>query len=73
VLSGGHAEARPFGQPGFADVASRRDRAAANSGNVRISLPRRVRTSEKPAGGSTRLREGPGNIQPPHMTKPRAS
>ena len=63
MLSGGHAEARPFGEPSFPDVASRRDRAAGNSGNVRMSLPRRVRVFEKPAGGSTSLGEGLGNIQ----------
>jgi hypothetical protein len=38
VLSGGHAEAW-------------RDRAAGNSGNVRISLPRRARVFEKPLAG----------------------
>ena len=34
MLSGGHAEARPFGEPIFPDVAGRRDPAAGNSGNV---------------------------------------
>jgi hypothetical protein len=72
VLSGGHAEAWAEGESSSPDVASRRDRVAGHSGNVRISLPRRVRVFEKPAGGSTRLGEGPGNIQSPHLIKPRA-
>jgi hypothetical protein len=37
VRSGSHAEARLFAEPGFPDVAGRHDRAAGNSGNVRIS------------------------------------
>ena len=53
MLSGGHAEAQPFGEPSFPDVASRRDRAAGNSGNVRISLPSRAPVLEKPLAGST--------------------
>ena len=51
VRSGGHAEVLPEGERRSPDVAGRRDRAAGNSGNVRISLPRRGPVSAKPLVG----------------------
>ena len=65
MLSGGHAKAQPFGEPSFPDVASRRDRAAGNSGNVRISSPRRAPVLEKPLAGSAS--SGSPTIFSPHL------